>query len=52
MSANKMADIFFGKFSEIVSQKNLDNKNNIPLDNEKKVTINAAIPVGKPFETE
>ena len=39
MSAKKMADIFFGKFSEIVSQKNLDNKNNIPLDNEKKVTI-------------
>ena len=34
-----MADIFFGKFSEIVSPKNLDNKNDTSVDNEKKVTI-------------
>ena len=39
MSAKKMADIFFGKFSEIVSPKNLDNKNDTSVDNEKKVTI-------------
>ena len=39
MSAKKMADIFFGKFSEIVSSKNLNNNQNISLNNDKQVII-------------
>jgi len=39
MSAKKMADIFFGKFSEIVSPKNLNNNQNISLNNDKQVII-------------
>ena len=40
MTAKKMADIFFGKFSELISSQNISNENRNNEKNEKLKTLN------------